>query len=273
MRCSWQVFTLEKYHTTPMKSFLMKGHIKVKALHKQIYRVNEYKLWLTLPHLRLLNFAPNCLVFCLKLYITKINAICKRFLCTKFSFLIPIIFCLVNFQITTCNQNQLYKLDANLCNLCNKILKYSCDFLSCIIELWSARLSQHKNVHIISLTDARALHSDSRNHTKDGAILVEMILLVKNLLTVIATDFALQIIVSIIDNAIRITFDHTCYSSAFYPPSAFSHPRFILHPHFLIRILSSAIRIRIRIRVSSLPCFAMRIQACWYLLTIRKSMR
>ncbi len=27
--------------------------------------------------------------------------------------------------------------------------------------------------------------------------------------------------------------------SAFYPPSAFSHPRFILHPHFLIRVLSS----------------------------------
>ena len=125
----------------------------------------------------------------------------------QISFLIPIIFCLVNFQITTCNQNQLYKLEANLCNLCNKILKYSCDFLACTIELWSARLSQHKNVHIISLTDARALHSDSRNHTKEGAILVEMILLVKNLLTVIATDFALQIIVSIIDNAIRITFD------------------------------------------------------------------
>ncbi len=32
--------------------------------------------------------------------------------------------------------------------------------------------------------------------------------------------------------------------SAFYPPSAFSHPRFILHPHFLIRIFSSAIRVR-----------------------------
>ncbi len=27
--------------------------------------------------------------------------------------------------------------------------------------------------------------------------------------------------------------------SAFYPPSAISHPRFILHPHFLIRVLSS----------------------------------
>ncbi len=34
---------------------------------------------------------------------------------------------------------------------------------------------------------------------------------------------------------------HTTYmlSSAFYPPSAFSDPRFILHPHFLIRVLSS----------------------------------
>ncbi len=112
-----------------------------------------------------------------------------------------------------------------------------------------ARLSQHKNVHIISLTDARALHADSRIHTKEGAILVEMILLVKNLLGVIATDFASQIIVSIIDNVIRITFDiHAIirvlssiriFSSAFYPPSAFSHPRFILHPHFLIRVLSS----------------------------------
>ena len=76
-----------------------------------------------------------------------------------------------------------------------------------------------------------------------------MILLVKNLLTVIATDFALQITVSIIDNAIRITFDiHAIirvlssiriFSSAFYPPSAFSYPRFILHPHFLTRFLSS----------------------------------
>ncbi len=134
-------------------------------------------------------------------------------------------------------------MEANLCNLCNKILKYSCDFIACTIELLSARLSQHKNVHIISLTDARALHADSRIHTKEGAVLVEMILLVKNLLTVIATDFALQIIVYIIDNAIRITFDtHAIIrvlssirisSSAFYPPSA-----------FLIRIFSSAIRIR-----------------------------
>ena len=137
-------------------------------------------------------------------------------------------------------------MEANLCNLCDKILKYFCDFLACTIELWSARLSQHKNVHIIYLTDARA---DSRIHTKEGEVLLEMILLVKNLLTVIATDFALQIIVSIIDNAIRITFDiHVIIrvlSSAFYPPSAFSYPRFILHPHFLIRIFSSAIRIRI----------------------------
>ncbi len=160
--------------------------------------------------------------------------------------MIPIIFYLVNFQITTpCNQNQSVQslMEANLCNLCNKILKYSCDFLACTIELLSARLSQHKNVHIISLTDARALHADFRIHTKEGAVLVEMILLVKNLLTVIATDFALQIIVYIIDNAIRITFDtHAIirvlssiriFSSAFYPPSA-----------FLIRIFSSAIRIR-----------------------------
>ena len=29
------------------------------------------------------------------------------------------------------------------------------------------------------------------------------------------------------------------FSSAFYPTSAFSHPRFILHPPFLIRVLSS----------------------------------
>ena len=125
-------------------------------------------------------------------------------------------------------------MQANLCNLCNKISKYSCDFLACTIKLWSARLSQHKNVHIISLTDAYALHADSRIYTKEGAILVEMILLVKNLLTVIATYFPLQIIVSIIDNAIRITYDiHAIirvssfirvFSSAFYPPSAFSHP-------------------------------------------------
>ena len=98
-------------------------------------------------------------------------------------------------------------MEANLCNLCNKILKYSCDFLVGTIELWSARLSQHKNVHIISLTDGRAPHADSRIHTKEGAILVEMILLVKNRLIVIATDCDLQIIVSIIDNAIRITYD------------------------------------------------------------------
>ena len=30
------------------------------------------------------------------------------------------------------------------------------------------------------------------------------------------------------------------FSSAFYPPSAFSYPRFILYPHFLIRIFSFA---------------------------------
>ena len=56
---------------------------------------------------------------------------------------------------------------------------------------------------------------------------------------------------------IRILSSIRIFSSAFYPPSAFSHPRFILHPHFLIRIFSSAsvsaIRIRIRIRVLSLP--------------------
>ncbi len=84
---------------------------------------------------------------------------------------------------------------------------------------------------------------------RKGQSSFEIILLVKNLLTVIATDFALQIIVSIIDNAIRITFDiHAIirvlssiriFSSAFYPPSAFYYPRFILHPHFLIRVLSS----------------------------------
>ena len=154
--------------------------------------------------------------------------------------MIPIIFYLVNFQITTpCNQNQSVQslMEANLCNLCNKILKYSCDFLACSIELLSARLSQHKNVHIISLTDARALHADSRIHTKEGAVLVEMILLVKNLLTVIATDFALQIIVYIIDNAIRITFDTHAIIRVL------SSIR-ISHPYFLIRIFSSAIRIR-----------------------------
>ena len=67
------------------------------------------------------------------------------------------------------------------------------------------------------------------------------------------------------------------FSPAFYPRSAFSHPRFILHPPFLIRVLSSirlfssvfshphpyppsvsAIRIRIRIRVLSLP-----VDDCW----------
>ncbi len=60
------------------------------------------------------------------------------------------------------------------------------------------------------------------------AILVEMILLVKNLLTVIETDFALQIIVSIIDNAIRITYDIHA----------------IIRILSSIRIFSSAIRIR-----------------------------
>ena len=52
---------------------------------------------------------------------------------------------------------------------------------------------------------------------------------------------------------IRVLSSIRIFSSAFYPPSAFSHPRFILHPHFLIRIFSSAIRICIRIRVLSLP--------------------
>ena len=32
---------------------------------------------------------------------------------------------------------------------------------------------------------------------------------------------------------------HPIFSSAFHYPSAFFHPRFILHPHFLIRVLSS----------------------------------
>ncbi len=67
---------------------------------------------------------------------------------------------------------------------------------------------------------------------------------------------------------IRVLSSIRIFLSAFYPPSAFSYPRFILHPHFLIRVLSSirifssvfshppsvsAIRIRIRIRVLSLP--------------------
>ena len=43
---------------------------------------------------------------------------------------------------------------------------------------------------------------------------------------------------------IRVFSSIRIFSSAFYPPSAFSHPRFILHPHFLIRIFSTAIRIR-----------------------------
>ena len=38
---------------------------------------------------------------------------------------------------------------------------------------------------------------------------------------------------------IRVLSSIRIFSSAFYPPSAFSHPRFILHPHFLIRVLSS----------------------------------
>ena len=62
---------------------------------------------------------------------------------------------------------------------------------------------------------------------------------------------------------IRVLSSIRIFSSAFYPLSAFSHPRFILHPPFFIRVLSSirlfssasvsAIRIRIRIRVLSLP--------------------
>ena len=38
---------------------------------------------------------------------------------------------------------------------------------------------------------------------------------------------------------IRILSSICIFSSALYPPSAFSHPRFILHPYFLIRVLSS----------------------------------
>ena len=38
---------------------------------------------------------------------------------------------------------------------------------------------------------------------------------------------------------IRVLSSIRIFSSAFYPPSALSHPRFILHPHFLIRVLSS----------------------------------
>ena len=38
---------------------------------------------------------------------------------------------------------------------------------------------------------------------------------------------------------IRVLSSIRIFSSAFYPPSAFSHPRFILHPHFLIRVLFS----------------------------------
>ena len=38
---------------------------------------------------------------------------------------------------------------------------------------------------------------------------------------------------------IRVLSSIRIFSSAFYPPSAFSYPRFILHPHFLIRVLSS----------------------------------
>ena len=69
---------------------------------------------------------------------------------------------------------------------------------------------------------------------------------------------------------IRVLSSIRIVSSAFYPLSAFSHPRFILHPHFLIRVLSSIrifssafyppsafshpyFLIRIRIRVLSLP--------------------
>ena len=38
---------------------------------------------------------------------------------------------------------------------------------------------------------------------------------------------------------IRVLSSIRIFSSAYYPLSAFSHPRFILHPHFLIRVLSS----------------------------------
>ncbi len=64
------------------------------------YRVNEYKLWLTLSHLRLLFGTVSIL---LKLYITKLNAI---------------IFCSVNFQLQllaikiSCTS----LMEANLCN-------------------------------------------------------------------------------------------------------------------------------------------------------------
>ncbi len=48
----------------------------------------------------------------------------------------------------------------------------------------------------------------------------------------------------IINALIRVLSSIRIFSSAFYPPSAFSYPRFILHPHSLIRIFSSAICIR-----------------------------
>ena len=37
---------------------------------------------------------------------------------------------------------------------------------------------------------------------------------------------------------IRVLSSIRIFLSAFYPPSAFSDPRFILHPHFLVRVLS-----------------------------------
>ena len=48
----------------------------------------------------------------------------------------------------------------------------------------------------------------------------------------------------IINALIRVLSFIRIFSSAFYPPSAFYHPCFILRLHFLIRIFSSAIRIR-----------------------------
>ena len=44
-------------------------------------------------------------------------------------------------------------------------------------------------------------------------------------------------------------------TSAFCPPSAISHPRFVLHPHFLVRVFLSVIRIRVFLP-ASYPFFA-----------------
>ena len=60
MQCSWQVFTPEKYdkHRTDEILFNEGSHYS-QSLTQTNISSQGVEIWLTLPHLRLLNFAPN----------------------------------------------------------------------------------------------------------------------------------------------------------------------------------------------------------------------